>query len=57
MTSIPELITFIESQKHHGKNSNDTEGVIEATSNLFASNMLNLFIIESIGIVIFRLFS
>ena len=57
VTSIPELITFIEAQKHHSKNSNDTEGVIEATSNLFASNMLNLFIIESIGIVIFRLFS
>lgn len=53
VTSIPELITFIEAQKHHGKNSNDTQGVIEATSNLFTSNMLNLFIIESIGIIIF----
>ncbi len=52
ITSIPELITFVESQKHHGKNTNDVQGVIEATSNLFASNMLNLFIIESIGIII-----
>ena len=56
MTSIPELITFVEAQKHHGKNSNDTQGVIEATSNLFTSNMLNLFIIESIGIVVFTVF-
>lgn len=51
VTSIPELITFIEAQKHHGKATNDTQGVIEATSNLFTSNALNLFIIESIGII------
>ncbi len=53
ITSIPELITFIESQRHHSNNSNDVQGVIEATSNLFASNTLNLFIIESIGIIIY----
>jgi len=52
-TSIPELITFIEAQKHHSKNTNDMEGVIEATSNLFTSNILNLFIIESIGIIVY----
>ncbi len=57
ITSIPELITFIESQKHHRKNSNDVGGVIEATSNLFTSNMLNLFVIENIGIITFILFS
>ncbi|MCI8518645.1 MAG: hypothetical protein HFJ51_00455 [Clostridia bacterium] len=51
VTSIPELITFVEAQRHHSKNTNDTQGVIEATSNLFASNMLNLFVIESIGII------
>lgn len=56
VTSIPELITFIEAQKHHSKNSNEVQGVIEATSNLFASNMLNLFVIESIGIVMFITF-
>ena len=56
VTSIPELITFIEAQKHHNKTSNDTQGVIEATSNLFTSNMLNLFVIESIGILIFTIF-
>lgn len=53
VTSIPELITFIEAQKHHGKNTSDEQGVIEATSNLFVSNMLNLFVIESIGIIIY----
>lgn len=52
VTSIPELITFIEAQKHHSKNTDDVQGVVEATSNLFASNMLNLFVIESIGIIV-----
>ncbi len=56
VTSIPELITFIESQKHHSKNTDETQGVIEATSNLFTSNMLNLFVIESIGIITYMLF-
>ena len=56
VTSIPELITFIEAQKHHSKNSKEIQGVVEATSNLFASNMLNLFVIESIGIVMFITF-
>lgn len=56
VTSIPELITFVEAQKHHSKNTSDTQGVIEATSNLFTSNMLNLFIIESIGILIYIIF-
>lgn len=55
ITSVPELITFIESQKHHNKNQKSTQGVIEATSNLFTSNMLNLFIIESIGIVVYAI--
>lgn len=56
VTSIPELITFVEAQKHHSKNTSDTQGVIEATSNLFTSNMLNLFIIESIGILTYIIF-
>lgn len=54
ITSIPELITFVEAQRNHERR-NDEQGVIEATSNLFTSNMLNLFIIESIGIVIYVL--
>lgn len=56
ITSIPELITFVEAQKHHSKSTSDVQGVVEATSNLFASNMLNLFIIESIGILAYVLF-
>ncbi|MCI9365165.1 MAG: hypothetical protein HFJ54_00570 [Clostridia bacterium] len=55
VTSIPELITFIEAQRHHSKNTDNTQGVIEATSNLFASNMLNLFVIESIGVITFMI--
>ena len=57
VTSIPELITFIEAQKHHSKNTNDMQGVIEATSNLFTSNVLNLFVIETIGIITYAIAS
>ena len=57
ITSIPELITFFESQKHHKKQENAEDGVIEATNNLLTSNILNLFIIQSIGIIIFYLVS
>ena len=56
VTSLPELITFFESQKHHKSAQNDMLGVIEATNNLLMSNVMNLFIIQSIGIVIFSLF-
>ena len=55
VTSLPELITFIESQKHHKNLENDMVGVVEATNNLLMSNVLNLFIIQSIGIVIFTI--
>lgn len=54
-TSIPELITFFESQKHHAKSENNILGVVEATNNLLTSNMMNLFLIQSIGIVIFAI--
>ena len=53
ITSLPELITFFESQRHH--KDEQTEGIVEATNNLLASNMLNLFIIQSIGIIITKL--
>lgn len=56
VTSIPELITFFESQRHHSKEQNDVHGVVEATNNLITSNMMNLFIIQSIGVVIFAIF-
>lgn len=57
ITSIPELITFIESQKHHMKNENRETGVVEATNNLLTSNIMNLFIIQSIGILIYTIFA
>ena len=57
ITSIPELITFIESQKHHMKNENRETGVVEATNNLLTSNIMNLFIIQSIGILIYTNFA
>lgn len=54
ITSMPELITFFESQKHYKEQKeNKLLGVIEATNNLLTSNMLNLFIIQNIGIIIF----
>lgn len=54
ITSIPELITFFESQKHYSEN--EELGVVEATNNLLTSNILNLFIIQSIAIIIYNLF-
>lgn len=57
ITSIPELITFFEAQKHH-KNKEDSKlGVVEATNNLLTSNILNLFVIQSIGIIIYTIFN
>ncbi len=58
ITSIPELITFFEAQKHYkAQKIDDILGVVEATNNLLTSNILNLFIIQSIGIMIFSLIS
>lgn len=56
ITSIPELITFFESQKHYKRQKdNELLGVVEATNNLFTSNILNLFVIQTIGILIFQI--
>ena len=56
VTSIPELITFFEAQRHYKKqDKDDILGVVEATNNLLTSNILNLFIIQSIGIIIFHI--
>lgn len=54
-TSIPELMTFFESQKHHKKSKDSMLGVVEATNNLLTSNILNLFLIQTIGIIIVAL--
>ena len=48
ITSMPEFITFFEAQKAY---KNKEQGVIEASNNLLSSNMINLFIIQSIGIL------
>lgn len=56
VTSIPELVTFFESQKHHSKSKNEIYGVVETTNNLLTSNMMNLFIIQSLGIIVFEIF-
>ena len=56
ITSIPELITFFEAQRHHKKDENEMLGVVEATNNLLMSNMMNLFVIQSIGILLFQFF-
>lgn len=52
ITSIPEFITFFEAQKYHKKGKKE-EGIIEATGNLLSSNLINLFIIQTIGIIIY----
>lgn len=52
ITSIPELITFFESQKYNKEAEDEMTGVIEATNNLLTSNILNLFVIQTIGIVL-----
>ena len=55
ITSIPELMTFFESQKYYKSKKNQMPGVVEATNNLLISNILNLFIIQTVGITIFNL--
>lgn len=55
ITSIPELITFFESQKHYKKSENEMLGIVEATNNLLTSNILNLFIIQAIGVLIINI--
>ena len=54
---LPELITFFESQKYYSKKQTAIDGVVEATNNLLISNILNLFIIQSIGIIIYYIVS
>lgn len=59
ITSIPELITFIEAQKNEKKKDYKEAnklGVVEATNNLLTSNILNLFVIQSIGIIMYTIF-
>lgn len=55
VTSLPELITFFESQKHYKKEQDNKMGVVEATNNLLTSNLLNLFVIQTFGIILYTL--
>lgn len=55
VTSLPELITFFESQKHYEKEQDSKMGVVEATNNLLTSNLLNLFIIQTLGIILYTI--
>ena len=51
------FITFTEAQRKLDKQVAEAElGVVEATNNLLTSNILNLFAIQSIGIIILNLF-
>ena len=52
VTSLPELITFFEAQRHYKKIDDDMLRVVEATNNLLTSNILNLFAIQTIGIIL-----
>lgn len=55
-TSVPELITFTESQKKEELKESEflkKVGVIEATNNLLTSNMMNLFVVQTLGILLF----
>ena len=52
ITSIPELMTFFESQKYNKKEKDEMLGIVEATNNLLTSNIMNLFVIQTIGILI-----
>lgn len=55
VTSVPELITFFESQKHYKSKEDNLLGVVEATNNLLTSNIMNLFVIQSIGIALYSI--
>lgn len=52
VTSLPELITFFEAQRYYKNVDDDMLGVVEATNNLLTSNILNLFAIQTVGILI-----
>ncbi len=56
-TSIPELITFFETQKFYNKTkTNQFLGIVEATNNLMTSNSLNLCVIQTLGIILAHIF-
>ena len=56
VTSIPEFITFFEAQSFNNKRKEQMQGVIETTNNLLISNLINLCVIQSVGIFILNIF-
>ena len=54
-TSLPELTTFFASYAAH-KRSN-TDGNAEVMHNIMASNVVNLLVIQAIGVAIFQIFA
>ncbi len=56
VTSIPEFITFFEAQRFNNSNKKQMQGVIETTNNLLISNLINLCVIQSVGIFILNIF-
>ena len=55
ITSIPELIEAQRKEKKKNTEMANKIGVIEATNNLLTSNLLNLFVIQSIGTIIYTI--
>ncbi len=59
ITSLPEFTTFLSSQQYYIKNKsigNSDLGIIETVNNLISSNISNLLIIQTIGIIIYNIF-
>jgi Ca2+/Na+ antiporter len=54
-TSLPELTTFFASYAAHRRAR--TDGNQEVMHNLMASNVLNLFVIQAIGVAMFQIFA
>lgn len=57
ITSMPELITFLSSQKYYKFDNNEKRfyGVIESLNNLSSSNILNLFFVQTVGLLIYTI--
>ena len=54
-TSLPELTTFFASYAAHRKSA--TDGNAEVMHNIMASNVVNLLVIQAIGVAIFQIFA
>jgi Ca2+/Na+ antiporter len=54
-TSLPELTTFFASYAAHKRAG--TDGNAEVMHNMMASNVVNLLLIQAIGIAIFQVFA